>query len=256
MIRVGIIDFSNSYPLFYALRNQIVPHQAALTYGTPVEINTKLRTGEVDVALVSSTEFSRNRSSYIILSDLGVGATENVISVRLFYTGKELQLDMRKVYVPSHSDTSVRLLKTLCKYFWNVSPQFRLYSGNPKNLFHQNDPFLIIGDSCLKYMHTTTHTSIDLSQAWHSATSKSFIYSLIATRKESFENNFSGVAAFHRSVHDSYAWALENMDIIIDHAAGKAHTDTSLMRTYYSTLEHRRAEKHFVGFEYFASLEV
>lgn len=256
MIRVGVIDFTNSCPIFYALKNQIVPHQAHITCGTPVEIDTKLRTGQVDVALVSSTEYSKNRSSYIILSDFGVGAREHVISVRLFFQGQSPLLDMQTVYVPSHSATSARLLKALCKYFWKVSPQFRIYSGDPKHLFEQSYPFLIIGDKCLQYMNSPTHSSIDLGQAWHEATSKGFIYSLIATRKEAFERHFSPVASFHQALHDSYEWAAKNMDVIIDHAAEITHTDRSLIRTYYSTLEHRLKKYHFDGFEYFASLEV
>jgi chorismate dehydratase len=256
MIRVGIIDFSNSFPLFYAIKKQTVPHDISITCGTPVEINEKLRTGKVDIALVSSHEFLQNISSYTILSNLGIGATRQVMSVRMFFKKETTLPDLQTVYIPSHSATSVHLLKVLCTYFWKVSPKYELYTDDPKTLFFQEKPFLIIGDDCLRHMNTASHSSIDLAQSWYEATSESFIFAVIAARKEAFKNHLNEISSFHQTIHDSYEWAQANIEVIIEHAAEITGCNTALIRRYYSTVDYRLTESHFKGLKHFSSLEL
>jgi chorismate dehydratase len=254
MITLGIIDFSNAYPLFFAIKNQIIAHNASVSVGMPVEINAKLRDGEVDIALISSQEFLQHQDSYIILSEFGIGVTDAVISVRLFFRPEHPTL--HTIYLPTESATSVSLLKVLCQHFWKIQPQYRYYSGDPKHLFEQDDPFVIIGDHCLKYMDNPSHSSIDIASAWHTATSKKFIFALIATRKESYESKTAQILSFHQVIHSSYEWAQAHKNAVIEYAVEKTKLPKSLLQTYYSTLTHRLTKDHFEGLKYFSSLEL
>jgi predicted solute-binding protein len=323
MIRVGIIDFTNSFPLFYALKKGIIQHSAEFICGKPSEINEKLRHGEIDTALISSYEYLQNCTSYDLFTELGIGATGPVMSVRLFFKpnifsilpetsipslnfppeaipedshpadspkpsdftrkhqtkrpyrrdaraigSMELSCNLRDtnfrtlalaswatIYIPPYSATSVRLLRILCSQFWNISPSFTVYSGDPKALFSQDIPFLLIGDTCLKYMDTPSHSSLDLSQCWHGHTSKSFVFAVIASRKDSMKKRKDHITRFYQALHESCLWAKHNMDDIIDHASTIIDCNKDLPKMYYSCLEHCLHENHFEGLEHFSALD-
>ncbi len=254
MIKVGALHFSNALPLFHAIQEKIIPNDISIVWGAPVEINGMLSRGEVDIAMISSVDFLRNRYSYILLSDLGIAATEEVISVRLFFKGNTPILHQSTVYVPALSATSSLLLKALCTYFWKVSPIFQQFTCDPKILFEQEAPFLLIGDSCLEHHDWPTHSSIDVARAWHEATRRSFIFAVIATRNDAFQRAPHEVIHFHRLLEDSYCWAKRNTDTIVKRAVQKTKCSDTFMQRYYSTIEYRLMSKHFHGLDYFSGL--
>jgi chorismate dehydratase len=256
MIKVGALHFSNAFPLFHAIQEKIIPNDVSIVWGNPVEINGMLSRGDVDIALISSVDFLNNRYSYILLSDLGIAATEQVISVRLFFKGNAPKLHTSTVYLPTLSATSAQLLKALCKYFWKVSPIFSQFSGNPRTLFDKDDPFLLIGDCCLEHYDRASHSSIDIAQAWHDATRKSFIFAVIATRNDAFQRSPHEVIQFHRLLEDSYQWARKNTGVIVKRAVQKTKCSEAFMQKYYSTIEYRLMSKHFHGLDYFSGLGV
>jgi chorismate dehydratase len=256
MIKVGALNFSNAIPLFFAIQEKIIPNEVQLVWGAPVEINAMLGRGEVDIAMISSVDFLTNRFSYILLSDLGIAATERIISIRLFFKGNAPKLHKSTVYIPALSATSVYLLKSLCANFWKVSPVFKEFSCQPKELFSQDDPFLLIGDSCLRYHDWPTHNSIDIAQAWHDATKKSFIFAVVATRNDAFQREPNEIRDFHRLLEDSYLWARNNIDVIVKRAVQKTKRSEPFMYKYYSTIEYRLMSKHFHGLDYFFGLGV
>jgi chorismate dehydratase len=256
MIKVGVLHFANAFPLFHAIQEKVIPNDIALHWGSPTEINSMLSNGDVDIAMISSSDFLMNRYSYILLSDLGIAATKQVMSIRLFFKGNAPALHKATVYVPGLSATSSHLLKTLCTHFWKVSPQFLEFSCPPISLFDQESPFLLIGDSCLEHHDLPSHTSIDMAQAWHDATKKSFIFAVIATRNDAFSRASNEVISFHRLLEESYRWSLKNRKEIVKRAAQKTKCSESFLHTYYDTIEYRLMSKHFHGLDYFSGLGV
>jgi chorismate dehydratase len=256
MIKIGALNFSNAFPLFHAIQEKIIPNDASIVWGGPVQINDMLSRGDVDIAMISSSDFLNNRYSYILLSDLGIAATEQVMSIRLFFKGTSPKLHKTTIYVPSLSVTSSHLLKGLCTYFWKVSPLFVEYTGTTRSLFDQDDPFLLIGDSCLEHCDGSSHSSIDMAQAWHDATRKSFIFAVVATRNDAFQRTPHEVIQFHRLLEHSYRWAQNNIDVIVKRAALKTKCSEAFMQKYYSTIEYRLMSKHFHGLDYFSGLGV
>ena len=255
MLKVGALQFTNAYPLFYALREKIIPNNLIFSGTAPSDVNGMLDRGAVDVALISSVSFLANRFSYILLSDLGIAGTEEIMSVRLFFKGNRPLLDNAPVYVPEISFTSIHLFKKICSHFWHVSPQILTYSGPPEELFKQEIPFLLIGDMCLEYHDQKTHSSFDLGKVWHDATKTSFIFAVVATRNDAFARSPQEVMDFHRLLEDSFQWSLQNREVIVEAAAKKMGCSKELVRRYYSTIEYRLLPKHFHGLDHFAGLE-
>ena len=255
MLKVGALHFTNAYPLFHALREKIIPNDFVFSEGSPTDVNGMLERGEIDVALISSVGFLANRFSYILLSDLGIAGTEEIMSVKLFFKGNRPILDNSPVYVPKTSFTSVRLFEKICSHFWHVSPHLQTYSGTSKELFNQDVPFLLIGDLCLEYYDQKTHSSFDLARVWHDATNMSFIFAVVATRNDAFARSPQEVIEFHRLLEDSFRWSLHNNEVVVEAAAKKMGCTKDLARRYYSTIEYRLLPKHFHGLDHFSELE-
>ena len=255
MLKVGALHFTNAYPLFFALHRKIIPNDLSISWGTPIEINDMLNRGEVDVAMISSVDFLNHRFSYILLSDLGIAGTEQILSVRLFFKGDKLKLHNSPLFVPALSATSAHLIQKICSNFWHVKPHLQPYPCPPKELFEQELPFLLIGDLCLEHHAQQSHSSIDLAKVWNDATKKSFIFAVVATRNDAFARSPHEIIAFHRLLEDSYQWYLKIRDAIVEVAAVQAKCSEAFMHNYYSTIEYRLLPKHFHGLDYFAGLE-
>lgn len=255
MLKVGALHFTNAYPLFFALHKKIIPNDLTISWGSPIEINDMLNNGKVDVAMISSVDFLNHRFSYILLSDLGIAGTQKIISVRLFFKGKNLNLHNSPLYVPALSATSAHLIQKICSHFWHIKPDLQPYPCTPKELFDQPHPFLLIGDLCLEHHDQKSHSSIDLAKVWHDATKKSFIFAVVATRNDAFARSPHEIIAFHRLLEDSYQWSLKNRDVIVKVAALQAKCSEDFMRDYFSTIEYKMLPKHFHGLDYFAGLE-
>ncbi len=255
MIKVGVINYVNANPLFYALKAKKVPCMAELTYGNPLQIIELFRKGEVDIALISSAEFLHNRSQYVLLSSLGVASTGPIFSVRLFYKNDPLSLDGKTVLIPPISTTSVRLLTCLSKNFWKVNPLFETYTCSIENLFEQPHPFLLIGDDCLKQVKRKDINSLDLGEAWHNATNKSLIYSLVATRVDFFKKCPDEVVAFHNDLDESFSWACAHLDEVIEDSLQSCPCSKRILQKYFRLLEHKLSSKHFQGLNYYSNLE-
>jgi chorismate dehydratase len=254
VIRVGALQFINAYPLFFALHNRIIPNDVKIVWGGPVEIHNMLKNREVDVAMMSSVDFLDNRFSYILLSDLGLAATERIGSVRLFFQGSKPSLHNCPLLVPGRNAASAHLLQTLCTRFWNFTPAIEEYTCDPKELFEQKNPFLLIGDVCLEHSHQKTHSSLDIAQVWNMATGKSFIFAVIATHNDTFRTSPEEVIGFHRLLEDSYMWSQTHREAFLQQAADKVHCSPEFISDYYDTIEYRLTSKHFHGLDYFSEL--
>lgn len=255
MLKVGTLCFTNAYPLFYALRHRIIPNDIEFVSGMPVTMNDMLSRGELDIAMINSVAFLKDRFSYILLSDLGLAGTERNMSVRLYYRNGQPVTEGATVYVPAPNAASANLLQVLCTHCWKITPHLVAYTCQPKELFKQACPFLLIGDNCLQNYHQTSHHSIDITEAWHMATRKSFIFAVIATKSEVFQRHPQEVIHFHQLLEDSFQWAAANRSTIVSVAAKKTHCSEEFMNTYYNSIEYRLLPKHFHGLNYFSGLE-
>lgn len=255
MLRVGVIDYVNTLPIFDALRKNVVPHNAVFTFNTPVHINNQLAKNELDVAIISAAHFLGHRLEYVLLSDLGVAATKKVISIRLFSKKSYQELDGNPLYIPSHSASSVKMLKLICKHFWKISPVICPYTGSAEHLFQQEEPFLVIGDECLfLFEQHPEYPSVDLAEIWYNFTKKSCVFALLATRTEAFISKKEAIISFQKSVEASFRWSQENMPEIINQAVNKSKCSRALIEQYFATLEYQLTPKHFHALDYVANL--
>lgn len=256
-LRIGLFDFINSYPLFYPLRTKKIPCNCQFIVGTPLEINSMLQKGEIDIGFISSASFLDNRSSYILLSDYGIGVKERIMNVGLFCNTPSFDFTKaQKFLISAHSPTSARLLKTLTQYYWKSHASFEETTLSETELFHQSLPFLLIGDGCLQKLHTqrkepsATLSYCDLITEWHAATQKGFVFALVATRNDSFLTKQKLVLEFHTALCKAYSWSKANRTKLISLCAKKIKVSRGLMEEYFRSLDYELLQEHINGLDH------
>ena len=255
MLRVGIIDFANTLPLFFALKTNIVPHNAVFTLGKPSEINRLFSENKLDVATISAAHYVQHRLDSILLSDLGVGATRAFMSSRLFSKKAPQEMDKSPLLLPQTGGFSVKILKALCSSFWKIEPIFQTYEGALYDLFRQDVPFLTIGEESIHFLEENPqYPSFDLAETWYNFTHKSCIFGVTATRNNAFISHPQEVISFQASLEKSYIWSQQNKEEICEIAAKKINCTRATTESFLSTIEYQLTPRHFHGLDFLTSL--
>lgn len=176
-VRVGRIKYINVLPIYYALENGIIENDYEFFYGTPSELNKMASRGEVDVSSVSSIEYARNFSKYLLVPNIAIGSNGSVKSVILKSKVPPSQLDQKKILVSAQTHTSFALLKMILEKKFNVFPEYMV--GNVESLLEEESfsGFLAIGDEALNLRnHPKFPYILDLGEAWQKWTGYPFVF--------------------------------------------------------------------------------
>jgi chorismate dehydratase len=114
-IKVAAVNYLNTKPLLYGIKNHPVFKQIELTEDYPAKIADMLLSGTVDLALVPVVIIPKMKEHYIV-SDFCIGSNGAVASVCLF--SEVVMENIEKVYLDYQSRTSVMLAKILLKEYW------------------------------------------------------------------------------------------------------------------------------------------
>ena len=255
MLKIGALPFINSLPFFQPFAEKKVAFDGTISFGSPTTLNTQLENGLIDIGLISSASFIANRDRYILLTNLGIGTHKRMQSVCLYSKGPPDALNGKKIAISDASTTSAMLLKVICKYFWNIQPQFVETKSSVFEPLKMHDAQLIIGDDCLSLTPSTEHTVTDLGQVWYQNTGKPFVFAVFATRCDIWMQEPELVRDFHQKLFQSYEYSQSHFDEIIHAAEKLTGKSKEMLKNYYKGLDYYLESEHFQGLEHFARLK-
>ena len=181
IIRVSVVKYLNSIPFVYGLDHFAGDLNIDMVLDTPADCAGKLKSGGADLGLIPVSEISALSDSYIV-GDYCIGADGPVFSVCL--TGDRPVEELERIYLDSHSRTSVNLVKILAREFWKK--EFVWIPGKDgfeKNLIHEGDGGVVIGDKVFgiagKYKY-----HYDLAEIWKEHTSFPIVFAAWVANKE------------------------------------------------------------------------
>lgn len=256
MIKIGALSFINALPFFNPFIEKRIPFSGEFSFGSPTEVNKQLQEGSVEIGLVSSATFIQNRDKYVLLTNLGIGATKAVKSVCLYSKQDISKLDGKPIAICDSSSTSVLLLKVLCEHFWHIAPKFVEVSSsnNLPLLLESHEAALIIGDECLLANPPSSVRVYDLAKEWHSFTKKPFVFAVFATRVDAWMDWPDEVREFHQKLSLAYDHSTANFPETLASAQRKTGLSLNLLEDYYKGLDYYLDSSHFQGLEQFAAL--
>jgi len=246
---LGALGYINSLPFFYPIEKGIIPCTAALNYDTPFSNNRRLRTGQLDIALISASEYLAQREHYTLLDSLCIGAKMKVMSVCLYTRLPVTKLSGLTVGLTDHSASSVNLLKVLCHHFWKVTPNFERFGKIDEH--PQYDAFLLIGDASLQNPSFSGYATIDLAHAWYRETGLPFTFALFAAKKDT---DPASVTETQAQLQKALAWSQSHRDEIIAAAGDKTALPEPILQEYFNTLQYSLTPEMQQGLETFNNL--
>ena len=198
MLRIGRIDYANCTPLFMQLEEHLPANIVDIVHGVPATLNAKLASGDIDLCISSSIEFSRHLNDYAILPGHCIGSTGPVKSVLFFTRCPVEQLSGKQLFVTSESATSVVLLQILLAKRWGVSGCSVIPTSLPfQDALQQSPGLLLIGDKALQAVSgDVSGYCYDLGQEWHVLTGLPFVYALWLINKAAAEGKGAAMVQF------------------------------------------------------------
>ena len=179
-MRVSVVEYLNSAPLYWGLREGHHPPDWKVAFHVPAECARRLGSGEADVGLIPSIEFARD-PSLRLAAPLCVAARREVTSVLLLAGGPLASIT--KIYLDPTSRTSQALTRLLLEREGARVEEVEESARFPCPL-PPGEAALVIGDRALALGRTQgAGIRHDLAELWNRHTGLPFVFAVWAGRE-------------------------------------------------------------------------
>lgn len=179
MFKISIVNYYNTLPFRWALRNSKLLKEIDLQEDIPSICAQKLKYNQVDLALVP-VALLPELDNYSIISDYCIGAVGKVDSVKLYSQVDLSQIE--SITLDYQSKSSITLTQLLAKEFWKISPKYMAAKPGFESEVHDTNAAVIIGDRAFEW-NGKYNFEWDLSQQWQLHTGLPFVFAAWVTTK-------------------------------------------------------------------------
>ena len=178
-VRIAAVSYLNTIPFIYGIRHE-GNLRADLLLAPPADCYLNYVEGRADSARRPSAMVPTLKSTSI-RTDYCRGACGKVRTVALFSNVPIQQV--RRIFLDTHSRTSVQLLGYLAANLWHIQPEwYDLRDYSQVAFAEKDDAFLLIGDKVFDHEGLFNY-SYDLSEEWNRATGMPFAFAVWVARK-------------------------------------------------------------------------
>jgi chorismate dehydratase len=182
LMNISVVSYLNSAPLVYGVTHSGLFDHSDILPDVPARGAARLSAGEADLALVPVGAFPRHGEVEWI-SDYCIGVEGPVRTVCLFSDCPPDEI--RRVWLDSHSRTSVELIRILARESWHRDWEFLPGSeGFEDWVISGQDAAVCIGDKVFKVEKKHPY-KLDLAEEWKRFTGLPFVFAAWATKKHS-----------------------------------------------------------------------
>ncbi len=271
-LRLGDIEFLNSWPVTYALRKGIVPSQVKIVSGTPADLNRRLLTGELDASAVSSVLYLRHPEELVPVPGLCIRSDSGVHSVLVVSRQPLSTLKGRTIGISNQGATTPVLLKLVAQHR-QLKIKLEVTSLRFPGILQEYPAALLIGDEALRASQSAAsplrrgissaawmvpprsadHLQWwDLGEAWTSWTRLPFVYSLWVMRREVVEHHPDALETLRDALEASHRWGKAHEPELIGTMRKLYPFETNFLRKYLQALSYDLDAKAWAGLARFA----
>ena len=254
MLRIGRIDYANCTPLFMQLEHALPGETTTIVHGVPASLNAKLASGEIDICISSSIEFSRHADEYAILPGHCIGSVGPVKSVLLFTTRPAEELAGEQLLVTSESATSVVLLQILLAKRWGLSGcSLQTTSLSWQEALQQSPGLLLIGDRALQAASGNAGGyCYDLGYEWKNLTGLPFVYALWLINQRSAKGKEDALVQFSQLLEQARERIIPDAELLASRAPEAAWVGMQALADYWrNAITYQLDQAHLAGLQRF-----
>ncbi|MBL7196417.1 MAG: menaquinone biosynthesis protein, partial [Desulfobacterales bacterium] len=183
-VKIGRISYINVAPIYYGLDKGLKPAWLKMVTAPPSVLNNMMANGDIDISPISSVAYARHQKDWLLLPDLSIACSGDVMSVILVSRYPFDKLNNKRVILIDESATAVELLK----FFFiikKVKPIFEIGTiEHPSDIPKNAAAALIIGDPALKEKWSDHYNYIyDMGNMWMELTGLPFVFAVWAVQK-------------------------------------------------------------------------
>ncbi|MFI3324073.1 MAG: menaquinone biosynthesis protein [Rikenellaceae bacterium] len=233
--KIAAVSYLNTIPFIYGIEHE-GNFSADLLLLNPAECAQAFASGQVDIALVPAAVVPSLPMAEVV-SEYCIGASGEVRTVVVVSDDPIDQI--KRIFVDTHSRTSVQLAGYLAKNLWKIDPEWFVLEDMAQ-LAHaeDGDAFLLIGDKVFEH-EAEFEYSYDLAAEWLRSTSLPFAFAVWVARKGTsydlldaleqalewgVEHLYEAILEYRAdgSTVESYQYLSENIDFLFDAQKRKA----------------------------------
>lgn len=238
VVRLGDIQFLNSWPVTYALREGKVSAPVRLIAGTPADLNRRLLMGELDAAAVSSMMFLRHQEELVALPDLCIRSDSGVASVLVVSKAPLEKLQGRTIGVSNQGATTPVLLRILLRHH-RLRLGLEVSSLRFPEILRAYPAALLIGDEALEASQSAEPLlSWDLAQAWADWTRHPCVFALWVIRRCLLEQQPQLLSQLREALAASAAWGRAHEDALVAAMRRIFPWEATFLRSYLARISY------------------
>jgi chorismate dehydratase len=194
-LKISAVSYLNTIPFVYGIIKSGLLENFRLDLDVPSVCAEKLKTGEVDVALVPVGAFPDFKNP-VIVSEYCIGSVGKVRTVLLLSQKPLEQID--NIYLDYDSRTSVKLARILAEKYWNIEPLWTNLKSGQSDRGDKLGSLVAIGDKTFKLADKYKYV-YDLSEEWSRFTGLPFVFAVWLSKKQLpaiFKDQLNAALAF------------------------------------------------------------
>ena len=252
LMRLGDIEFLNTWPVTYALRKGLVPSKVHWVQATPADLNRRLLSGELDASAVSSVLYLRHPEELVPVPGLCIRSDAGVHSVLVVSRQPLSTLKGRTLGVSNQGATTPVLLKLVARQR-QLKIKLEVTPLRYPEILKEYPAALLIGDEALQASQSADPLQWwDLGEAWTSWTRLPFVYSLWVMRREVAERRPEALETLREGLEASYHWGKTHERELIGMMRGMYPFETNFLKAYLQALSYDLDAKAWAGLTRFA----
>ncbi|TVY11613.1 menaquinone biosynthesis protein [Paenibacillus cremeus] len=250
VIRIGRIDFTNVWPLFYYFPFSAFGNELEVTQQVPTGLNKAMAQGEIDIGPISSFAYGENYEKYMLFPDMSVSSYSHVNSILFFHRKPIEELTSATIALPTTSATSVNLLKIILYKFYHLEPNYVYAAPELDTMMKTADAALLIGDHAIRASwEDNGYMVTDLGAEWTRLTGQWMSFAVCTIRKEVVEQQPEQIERIYEAFLESKRKSLADMTGMINDAQKLIGGTAEYWEHYFSNLSYEFGPKQWEGLQ-------
>jgi chorismate dehydratase len=235
--RMGIIDYTNVWPITFYLDSDRLSRPIELVTKVPAVLNRAMIAGELDLSPVSSFAYGSADRQLTLLPDLSVSSEGAVNSILVFSREPLSKVSSGRIALTNTSATSVNLLKIILEKYYGGRPSYWDSEPDLEAMMESSDAALLIGDHAIKASwRDQGYYVTDLGKVWKEWTGYGMTFAVFAVQQSFAEENAEWLTEIAEALEASRRISAQHLQPLIEKACLVVGGEPSYWSHYFQNL--------------------